>query len=205
MNRRDWLRGAALGLASARMPARLRGVAAPAVSLFHEDHGLAVESAGGYRGALGARLRDSEEGPAIYAGVRELKPDVVARVRGGRWVLVESGLSFAEQRAWGEHREWIGEHFGLRLGERVRFTEADGHYATYDWPVRCAVRHFGEVVPVMAREGEVIARVGAVPVAARCCFGRGGLIYLGSPLGPVLTGGDKEATALAHALANVLG
>jgi hypothetical protein len=66
-------------------------------------------------------------------------------------------------------------------------------YVNYLWPREIDVRDFSRVIPVLASAGEVIGKVGALPVALRRCAAKGTLIFLGSPLGPALRAGDTEA------------
>jgi hypothetical protein len=68
-------------------------------------------------------------------------------------------------------------------------------YVHYVWPCDMQVRDFSRVVPVSSRAGDVIGRVGALPVALKKRVANGTLIYLGSPLGPALFSGDPEARA----------
>jgi hypothetical protein len=65
-------------------------------------------------------------------------------------------------------------------------------YVDYTWPCRATVRDFSRVVPVEG-PGKIIARVDSMPVSLKRSSGRGTLIFLGSPLGPVLLAGDAEA------------
>src|SRR5262249_7067365 len=66
-------------------------------------------------------------------------------------------------------------------------------YIDYDWPRETKVRDFSRVILVSAKSGDVIARVRGLPVALKRRVGEGTLIFLGSPMGPLLRAGDPEA------------
>jgi hypothetical protein len=66
-------------------------------------------------------------------------------------------------------------------------------YVDYLWPRETKVRDFSRVIPVSARTGDVIGKVGGLPVAWKRRMGKGTLIFLGSPMGPALRAGDPEA------------
>ena len=76
---------------------------------------------------------------------------------------------------------------------RRDFTRATVPYISYTWPVPVMVRDFSRVVPVSGTGWDPIAEVGGVCVGLTRRIGRGRLVVLGSPLGPVLLGGDREA------------
>ena len=202
MTRRDMIQTAMVGLAVARSPA----VAETSLSVFHEDHLLAAESLRGFGAVLGMRLAVNSGSPAIYVALRNLTDrqsrNLGERVRSGDWVLIESGCSFASQQESGRHCDQIRNLFGLVLEKPVRVPEVSGHYINYRWPIDACFRHFSEFTPVCANEQETIAHVGGVPVAARKRIGKGGIFYLGSPLGPILTARDPDAKRLALSLLN---
>ena len=81
-------------------------------------------------------------------------------------------------------------------------------YVDYAWPVRVRVRDFSRVVPLADTESvalgrppsHVVAWVDRRPVAVRKAVGKGTLVFLGSPLGPALRAGDREARRWLSAL-----
>ena len=83
----------------------------------------------------------------------------------------------------------LGRHFGLELDLPRILPAARIPYVDYHWPVAVKVRDFSHIVPVRANAKEVIASFDGIPVAAR----RSGFIFLGSPIGPALLAGDREA------------
>lgn len=120
-------------------------------------------------------------------------------LEGGASVLFESGAGFLNSREFDFHRRLIKSGFGLRLHSPIGLWDsADSFrrspYVDYRWPLAMKVRDFSRVVPVDCRQGEVIGRFGQIPVAARFRVGKGTLVYLGSPLGPHLLAGDREAS-----------
>ncbi len=74
-------------------------------------------------------------------------------------------------------------------------------YVDYAWPVPAKVRDFSRVVPLAPAGSpavgrptyEVIGWADGRPMAARRAVGKGTLVFLGSPLGPALRSGDREA------------
>ena len=134
----------------------------------------------------------------VVAGAGEL-PELVlwqlaACVRGGGWVIFESAAGYGGFNA---QRGQLERYFGLRIDAPVRLAEDRAPYVDYGWPVELKVRDFSSVVPVASGGDEIIATVGDLPVAAR----RGRFIFLGSPIGPALLAGDREAHAWFNALA----
>jgi hypothetical protein len=135
----------------------------------------------------------------------------------GTHVLLESGAGFLSSAEFTAHQRMLQRHFDIAVGPPVDLWEGnaaddallarrpgrhankrrDRHpsvpYVSYLWPCETRVRDFSRVIPVSASDGEVIAKVGALPVALKRRVGQGMLIFLGSPLGPVLRAGDPEA------------
>jgi hypothetical protein len=70
-------------------------------------------------------------------------------------------------------------------------------YVRYHWPADTQIRHFGEFFPVHISGAEGIAIYRGRTVAIRKRIGRGELLFLGSPLGPILAAEDHQAAELA--------
>jgi len=106
----------------------------------------------------------------------------------GGWLIFESGAGFGGFEA---QREMIGRHFGLTIEPPLDLWAAGETvpYIDFHWPIKTKVRDFSRVVPVSVEGAEIIGTAGGKPVAAR----RGTLIFLGSPIGPSLLAGDREA------------
>ncbi len=104
----------------------------------------------------------------------------------GSPVLVESSVGFAfEDLAW--LRGW-----GISVHEPVEIRGPA--WVRFDWPISAMIRDFGRASCISG--GSVIARLNGMPVAVR----KGSLVVLGSPLGPHLYAGDRDAHALVRAL-----
>jgi hypothetical protein len=134
----------------------------------------------------------------VVAGAGEV-PELVLRqlaayVRGGGWVIFESAAGFG---GFDAQRGQLERYFGLRIEAPVRLARDRTPYVDYRWPVALKVRDFSSVVPVATSEDEIIGTAGDLPVAVR----RGRFIFLGSPIGPALLAGDREAHAWFSALA----
>jgi hypothetical protein len=114
---------------------------------------------------------------------------LVEYTRHGAGVIFESAAGFG---GFESQREMLANHFGLQIERPVDLPGNRIPYVDYHWPVSVKVRDFNRVVPVRARGREVIATIDGIPVAARC----GKLIFLGSPIGPAMLAGDREARFL---------
>jgi hypothetical protein len=142
----------------------------------------------------------------------------------GTHVLLESGAGFLRPAEFTVHQRMLHRHFGIVVGPPVDLWAGDfadeafracrpgrhssktlsSHvsvpYVNYLWPREIEVRDFSRVIPVSASAGEVIGKVGALPVALRRRTAKGELIFLGSPLGPALRTGDAEAHSWLRAV-----
>jgi hypothetical protein len=117
---------------------------------------------------------------------QELAVKLVKYTRRGAGVIFESAAGFG---GFESQREMLDEHFGVQIERPVDLPKNRIPYVDYHWPVSVKVRDFDRVVPVRARAGDVIATIDGIPVGAR--FGK--LIFLGSPIGPSMLAGDREA------------
>ena len=143
---------------------------------------------------------DAPESAAyIVPAAAGLTDGLVARlarhVQAGGWLIFESAAGFGGFEA---HRAQLVRHFRLAIQPPVNLWTggASPPYVDYHWPIRARVRDFSHVVPVLGAKAEIIGAVGKIPVAGR--FGR--LIFLGSPIGPSLLAGDREAHLWFNAL-----
>jgi len=90
----------------------------------------------------------------------------------------------------------------------VELFASDGHitpepyfpYIEYSWPIKVKIREFAAVSLRPARGDRVIATYAGHPVALRRRAGRGTLLLLGSPLGPVFLSGDQDARRWLNAI-----
>lgn len=128
-----------------------------------------------------------------------LKEDLMTRlarhVQKGGWLIFESAAGFG---GFEVQRERLARHFHLAIEPPVDLWagSAPVPYVDYHWPVRTKVRDFSIVVPVHAAAAQIIGTIGQIPVAARL----GSLVCLGSPIGPSLLAGDREAHFWFNAL-----
>ena len=114
----------------------------------------------------------------------------------GRSILIELGFAFLDDAQVGAQRWLISDAFDVNVGE-VAHLWHDGRervpYVRYDWPVAVWVRDYSRAVAVDGPGWRVIAEIEGRPVAVRRRVGRGSVTILGSPLGPALRAGDREA------------
>jgi len=143
---------------------------------------------------------DNHERPSyIVPAAARLTDALMARlsrhVYEGRWLIFESAAGFGGFEA---QREQLARHFHLATEPPIDLWAGSVPvpYVDYHWPVRTKVRDFSSVVPVHAAAAEIIGALGQIPVAARL----GSLVFLGSPIGPSLLAGDREAHFWFNAL-----
>lgn len=124
--------------------------------------------------------------PGAGSVTPKLARELVEHTRNGACVIFESAAGFG---GFESQREMLDQHFGLQIDRPIDLPKGRVPYVDYHWPVSVKIRDFDRVVPVCAPAREVIATVDGIPVAAR----RRKLIFLGSPIGPALLAGDREA------------
>jgi hypothetical protein len=124
----------------------------------------------------------------------------------GGLVVIESGAAFAEAAEFLAHQQLLASRFGLRVGSPVNlWPEADPErnaarcgrvpYVDYIWPASTKLRDYSRVVPLAEKSTGTIGWAGRLPIAVRRNVRQGTLMFLGSPLGPALLSGDREAHA----------
>ncbi len=169
----------------------------------------------------------------IVPGCAGLAPNVAEMLRSsaesGALVLVESGAAYAEPPEFEAHRAALDLHFGLKVeapvdlwsdgreevsalprhteGRRGKAGRPHVPFVDYNWPIAVKVRDFSHIVPLRnsVLNGESIGWAQGRPMAARQSIGRGSLVFLGSPLGPALRYGDREAERWFNALLEAPG
>jgi hypothetical protein len=158
---------------------------------------------------------------AIVPGLGSIDPAMAETLSSlldaGTHVLLESGAAFVSLSEFTAHQEMLYRYFDIEVGSPIDLWSRKsaegaflGHsplrrpskkqgppesipYVNYSWPRQTSVRDFSRVLPVSAKAGDVIGRVGALPVALKRRTSGGMLIFLGSPLGPALRAGDLQA------------
>jgi hypothetical protein len=116
-------------------------------------------------------------------------------------LILESGLAFASPGEINHQRAGLVKYFGINISPHL-FGGARGEfrYIRYHWPIEVLVRDFSESVTIEGHSGEPIASANGHVLAIRRRLGRGSVIYLGSPLGPMLWIGDAQAEAWVRSI-----
>jgi hypothetical protein len=164
---------------------------------------LLRESLAGFRRtgmrALPLPVDTPESASYIVPAAAGLTDGLVTRlsrhVQKGGYLIFESAAGFG---GFAAQRAQLARHFGLTIEAPVNLWtgSASPPYVDYHWPVRAKVRDFSHAVPVVAKRAEIIGSIGNIPVAARA----GRFVFLGSPIGPSLLAGDREAHLWFNAL-----
>ena len=172
------------------------------------------ESVAGYESALHARLVSAQLpdvprcATLIVPGALVISPPagraMVAALRAGATVILESGAGFIAEQDFRAHRAALRDALGVQLDAAQQLWPRSVPYVDFAWPYPTRLRDFSRVVRLAPQPGAVIASVDGFPVALKRYSGRGTLIFLGSPVGPALWSGDAEARAwLSAVLATV--
>lgn len=162
--------------------------------IIHDRTLLSEESARGFR----LLLRNvSVPPPIILAAVRAIPRPLALRLRrralAGSWIVIESGLCFEAAGNWKPLSRALKEAFGLEI--RTPLQVRDG-YIRFEWPQPRLVRTFEAITPVNCTPTELIGTFNEVPIGARRSVGRGGVLFLGTMLGPALAAEEREAHAV---------
>lgn len=162
--------------------------------IIHDHRLLSQESAQGFR----LLLCDVGVPPPIILAAAQTIPRPLAfrlrrRALAGSWILIESGLCFEAASNWKQLSRVLKEVFGLEIVSPLQLQD---RYIHFEWPQRRMVRTFDAVTPVTCAPTELIATFDGLTVGARRSLGRGGVIFLGSMLGPALAAQEREAHAI---------
>jgi hypothetical protein len=169
-----------------------------------EPHCLSEESASGFRLLLQRNqpaFNRSSPRLIIIPGARQLSRktgrELLRHVTSGTWLILESGLCFMPgAEAIGQIRV-LRDVFGFEVG--APFANG-GAYIEYAWPLRRLVRDFSMFTPLECPQTEAIAKFRGVTVCAKRRVGKGGIIFLGSMLGPGLLAEEREAHHVGSAM-----
>ena len=210
LNRRDFLALSGSVVALRLDPRQPRRIANGVISVWHsETDGSLHESVDGYRRALeGVNVQfKTVDANAAAASAHSL----IAEASRGATVVVESGvaphglLADLGVRASDSVHLWR-RGFPVPLWRRD-FSPAGQSaacpYVNYTWPLNALVRDFSFVVSLSGPGWQPIAYVNEICVGLTRRVGLGRMVMLGSPLGPVLRGGDREAHEWLAALVAV--
>jgi hypothetical protein len=182
--------------------------------VFDPGNSLARESARGFQAALGQtgeRFEISDSVPVFRAELivlpfaatlsRRQVSRVCSQLAAGCSVIFESGASFASHdevlRQCMMWRQAFGIDADLSPSAPVWPAGGSVDYVRYHWPADARIRCFGQFFPIHSSGSERIAVYRGRPVAVRKRIGRGLLLFLGSPLGPMLAAEDYQAAELA--------
>jgi hypothetical protein len=142
---------------------------------------------------------------SIAAGFRDTSGALVSKLHqsleDGAWLLWESPASFALK----EGRAMYLEVFGIRIFPARSVEVTKNLYVRYRWPREALIRTFASVVAIDARSlDQPIGFYDGQPVGGIRRVGRGGVVFLGSMLGPHLQAGDLKAEQFClHLLASL--
>jgi hypothetical protein len=150
----------------------------------------------------------------IVPSPSELPPDAAGAladfVQAGGNLVLELALGFADPPAVREQQRTLRRYFEIVAGHPVDLW-GDARagrglpYVDYTWPVPAKVRDFSRAVPLAAPNADIIGAISGLPVAIRVRHGRGCLIVVGSPIGPVLLAGDAGAQRWLHSVGAAFG
>lgn len=144
----------------------------------------------------------------LVPGAALRSPGVAVALRGlidrGATVVYESGAAYADAEDFATERNLLQQHFGVSVEAPIDLWGPNNEagfapYVHYDWPERLVVRDFSRATPI-SKPQQAFASIDRLAVAERIRFGAGEFIFLGSPLGPHVGSGDREAQALLHGL-----
>jgi hypothetical protein len=201
LTRRDMM----LGL-SAAAAFQSSARATPTLQIDTESHCLSEESASGYQLLMNEGLRIGPSNTLLIApAARELTLGRCRRllelVEHGAWLLLEAGVCFSCSSDAASQAVLVQKVFGiLPLPPIVIGREAVTHYVDFSWPASQLVRAFHAVVPVAPGDHQVIARFQGYEACVRKPIAKGGIVYLGTMLGPGLLAGEREVGQLFHEL-----
>jgi hypothetical protein len=165
-----------------------------------EPNCLSQESALGFSSIL-PRAKPFVILAGASAVTRQYALDLRREAARGTWVIWESSPVHSSR----EQRDTLRQVFGLSVAERISLSPAHEMYVKYLWPRLTLTRTFLAVVPVICKASEAIAHHSGIPVAAKRRIGAGGIVVLGSMLGPNLRAGEREAMRLTAEMFRLLG
>ena len=169
-----------------------------------ESHCLSEESARGFRLLLErnrALLENRSTRLVVIPGARQLRLAtalaLVEEATRGAWVIFEDGTAFTRSEQAIPQMRVLKYVFGIGVQPTVAIGE---RYIEYLWPLHRLVRHFNTFTPIECLAGEAIAYANGATACAKRHIGKGGIIYLGSMLGPGLVAEEREAHELGTAI-----
>lgn len=194
--------------------------AGPDLEMWQEPHCLSQESASGFRLLLNSghmnnghsvsngTFGDRENRRVIIApGARRISlaacKELWRRVQGGAWLIFEAGVCFSSVEEAKGQAAILNSVFDLKVLPALPASAGglnDDSYVAYTWPLRGFTRTFEMITPICCELNESIAWFRGWTVCARRAVGKGGIVYLGSMLGPNLLAEEREAHAIGSAM-----
>jgi len=161
------------------------------------EHCALRESVAGYTCAVAAMAPAARRAVFIVPAAGQLSPAVLHKITSalhwGAVVVLESGAAFVEEPLAQAHCNALRESLGVGVKAPVQLWPRRTPYVDYTWPHAAKLRDFSRVIPLDQPTGETIGFADGQPVALRRQVARGTFIFLGSPLGPALWAGDRDA------------
>lgn len=185
--------------------ASLGGFETPAsrCEIVSEPTCLSQESAQGFESVISEARSNLIVLAAASAVTSAQANDLAARARAGAWVVWEASPSFPSSQLCERQFDLLRSEFGIVCGNQ--FSQSGSQYVRYVWPHIALTRTFLACAPLADECEGVIAHYAAHAVAAKRALGRGGIVFLGSMLGPHLQAGDREAVLIARHIFEMLG
>ena len=211
--RREILLG--FGMATLASAAPRRHTTLPCTEIREEPHALSQESASGFRlllqgqqsGTRSARAASHQQVLVIAPGIRCLTGaqawELKRRAKGGSWLILETGVAFSSNEGAGQQADLLASVFAIKLLPalaRSRTGSNKSSYVCYSWPLQKMVRTFEAATPLLCQPHESIASFDGQTVCAWKTIGAGGIVYLGSMLGPGLLAREREAHEVGASL-----
>ena len=186
------------------------------IEIITEPNCLSQESGDGFRSLVAAESRRKRQNHTrsiiLLCGDSTISPPHALRLREraarGAWVVWESSPVSCIPQTFADRSEIMRATFGIGLCEPILLSpdrlRDTGMYVQYRWPCPALIRTFSTVLPVTCLKTEIVAHYGRIPVAMKRRVGRGGVVFLGSMLGPNLHAEEFEAQVIGSEMLRAL-
>ena len=181
------------------------GRPSPGFDIVSEPNCLSKESAAGFR-SLTADGYSHTRNITLLCATSTISMLEAVRLRdraaSGRWIVWEISPLPRNPQNFTMQCRIVRDLFGIVLCEPIHLSPDPlrnvGLYARYRWPHAALIRTFSAVVPIACSDAAVIAHYGSTPVAMKRRIGRGGIVFLGSMLGPNIRAEELEAQIITN-------
>jgi hypothetical protein len=186
------------------------------LEIISEPNCLSEESAAGFRSLIaakrGCKPRSDIKNVILFCGTSKIDtPHAIGlreRATCGAWIIWECSPVCCNLQNFAKQRRILRDLFGIVLREPIPMSPDQlrkrGMYIRYRWPCEALIRTFSVVIPVACSDGEMIAHYGRMPIAIRRRIGRGGMVFLGSMLGPNIRAEELEAQVIGSEMLGAL-